>query len=144
MRNLLNSVGGCIMLVCYTFTDLLGHVQQIGNGRWMLLSFYISRHNKIGYGYVCQHQAKYFAWCWQTYPYLIYMHTFWSITCFAQKYTKLIFPMVLYEYETWSLTLMEEHRQGAEIIWTEEDWNCRRLEKNLITRNFITCTVQEI
>jgi hypothetical protein len=53
-----------------------------------------------------------------------------------QLYKTIILSVVLYECETWSLTLREEHRvecvlkHGAnEDIWTEEKLGDRRVEK---------------
>jgi hypothetical protein len=50
-------------------------------------------------------------------------------------YKTIIFPVVLYGCETWSLTLSEEHRLGVrehgaeENIWTEKGVSDWRLEK---------------
>lgn len=65
----------------------------MGNGRWMLFSFYISGQNKTP----CS------IYLYQLYVLISYMY-------WPKIYKIIIFSMVLYGYETWSPTLMEEHR----------------------------------
>jgi hypothetical protein len=55
-------------------------------------------------------------------------HKFRFINHVHQKSIKIqkniILPVVLYGCETWSLTLMEEHRMrvfGNRVMWTEEE-----------------------
>jgi hypothetical protein len=47
-------------------------------------------------------------------------------------YKTIILSVVLYGCETWSLTLMEEHRLRVfenRVLWTEEGWGDGRMEK---------------
>jgi hypothetical protein len=48
-----------------------------------------------------------------------------------RKYKTIVLLVVLYECETWSLTLREENRleDVEKNIWTEEGLSDRRLEK---------------
>jgi hypothetical protein len=50
-------------------------------------------------------------------------------------YKTIILPVVLYGYETWSLTVREEHKLRVfengveENIWTKEGWSDGRVEE---------------
>jgi hypothetical protein len=46
-------------------------------------------------------------------------------------YRTIIFPVLLYGCETWSLTLKEKLIQGEKNVWTEEGLNDGRIGKTV-------------